>query len=156
MPNAVYRQALDAVVTTIQALSLTDIPSDEIVVRKRPWDDRDTHVGITVWPNTERIDDWTPAEGTNNRDMVGYPCVVTMITGTSRGWDENLTKITTWRQTIRRAFHNQRLDGVSETGTNRVICKVEHEAPTIPKEYVKNRDASQLVVWCWFLEKRTQ
>jgi hypothetical protein len=156
MPDAVYKTTLDAVVTAIQNLSLTGIENAEIVLRKNPWDGDMLHKGITVSWDTERIDDFDTSEGTNERDMLGYPCFITIVSGTGRGWADEIGTITTWRQSIRRAFNNKRLAGTdSITGASRVCCKVKPGGPAIPKQYLKNLNVSQLTVWAWFLEART-
>ena len=155
MADSLYKQSLDAVVSTLQGLSLSRIENSEIVARKLPWDNTMLHRGITVSWDDEQADGPGPAESTNNRDMVGYPCHITIVEGTGRVWADEIGTISTRRQAIRRAFHNERLSMTGETGSNHVLCKVTHGGPSIPKEYIKNVDVSQMTVWVWWLEKRT-
>jgi hypothetical protein len=153
--TAIYDQALTAVRDAIAGITMTRIQASEIVVRKLPSDQTFWHRGITVSPDTSRIDDAEPALGTNERDMIGYPCVVTMVDGTGHGWADNISNIADWQQTIRRTFHNKRLSGLSETGSSRVTCKVTSGKLADKKQYPENLDVSQLVVWVWMLEKRS-
>lgn len=151
MPDAIYKQVLDNVATVIQGLSLTGVNSDAIVVRKLPWSKDFIHKGITIsW------DDEHEARGTNERDDWGYPCLVTMVRGEGKGWKEHLGDIATWRQTIRRTFHNKRpLSSVSETGTCNLICTVTNRSPTIPEWWEGNYDVGQLLILAWYRETRT-
>ena len=153
--TAIYDQALTAVRDTIAGLTLTRIATNEMVVRKLPANPSMWNRGITVSPESSRIDDAEPSESTNERDMMGYPCIVTMVDGTGQGWADNISNITQWQQNIRRAFHNKRISGLSETGSNHVICKVTHNKLADPKAYPENLDVSQLIVWVWVLEIRS-
>jgi hypothetical protein len=123
------------------------VPADERLIRR----------GITITPTQEEIDDSSPAEGTNERDMVSYKFLITMVVGNPHGWEENLETIADWRQRIRRAFHCKRaLTDVTGTTVNQVICKVTHGNFTLSPEYMKNNHASQMMLHCWFLEPRVQ
>ena len=153
--TALYEQALNAVRYAISILDLPRIAPDEVVVRKLPADNAMWNRGITISPDSSRIDDSEPAESTNERDMLGYPCVITIVDGTGRGWSEGITNVTEWQQKIRRTFHNKRLSAMHETGSNHVICKVPHDHLVDKKAYPANLDVSQMIVWVWMLEKRT-
>lgn len=151
MTASVYKQALDNVVDVIKGLNLDGVADNEVVLRKFPWDD--THPplkGVTVSWDKER-----EAPGTTCRDDIGYPCFVTMVQGSDKGWTNHIDRITQWRESVRRAFHNQRLLNVSSTGTNHLICKVLHSAIELPDKYRNNFDVSQLLVMCWFRESRS-
>lgn len=147
MPNSVYSQALDAVVTQIRTLDLVE--DIEVQVRRFHRDETFRIKGITVSWGRER-----EAEGTNERDDIGYPCIVTMVSGRAGGWVEDVTNTTDWRQKIRRLFINKKITGVSDTGTNDIICTVQHLAPDLPRDFEEGYDVSQLIVWCWFRESR--
>lgn len=151
MTDSVYKQTIDEVVTTIQGLSLTGIESAEVVARKFPWDDTHPPIkGITVSWGDEK-----EAEGTTCRDDIGYPCYVTMVQGTGKGWSDDMDRITQWRESIRRAFHRHRLTTVSATDVNHIICKVLHGDIELPDKYKSNYDVGQLIVMCWFREPRS-
>lgn len=151
MPDAVFKQAMDQVVTILQGLNLVGIADNEIKVRKFPWDDgHPPHKGITVsW------DDEVEGKGSTCRDDIGYPIIITMCQGTGKGWSDDIGRIATWRETIRQRFINARLTGVSATGVNPLPCKVKHLKPELPDKYKANYDVSQLVVVAWFREPRT-
>jgi hypothetical protein len=153
MTDSVYRQVLDLVVTGIRSLALSGIESSEIALRKLPWDDQTIHKGITVSWEQEKQSASEP-EATNDRDMIGYPAVVTMISGSGRGFGDRITGVTDWRQRIRRQFNNKRLAGVVSTDVNEIICRVVFNDVHVPDRYLKNWDVSRMTIWCWFLEPR--
>lgn len=150
MTDSLQKQTAAAIVTAIQALDLEGIQDDEIVARKVAREDTHIDYGITVSWEDER-----EARGTNERDDIGYPFVVTMCQGTSRGATDEMAKLSKWRENIRRTFHNKRLTGISSTGTNVIPCTVQHRDVTVPKEYLASKDVSQLVITAWFRESRT-
>lgn len=155
MADAIYKQVLDAVVTAIKGLDLTGIEDAEIVLRKVPWDGDMLHKGITVSWDEDKVDWVGNPEGTNERDMVGYPCHVTIVGGTGRGWADEIGTVSKWREDIRRTFHCKRLAGMESVSTHqRVICKVGMGGPSIPAEYLKNSNVSQMTIWVWSLETR--
>jgi hypothetical protein len=154
MPDAIYKQTLDEVVTVIKALDLPGIEDAEVVLRKLPWDGDMLHKGITVSWDEDQVDGVGSMEGTNERDLVGYPCHITLVSGTGRGWGDEMITISDWRQDIRRTFHCKRLS-MTDASALKVVCQVSLGGPSIPKEYKKNLNVSQLTVWAWFLETRT-
>jgi len=151
MTDTVFKQALDQVRQIIEDLQLDGIGAGEIKVRKFPWDD--THPplkGITIsW------DDEVEGKGTNCRDDIGYPIVVTFVQGTGKGWSDDMSRITFWRETVRRRFLNARLEDVSATGVHPLTCKVRHGKPELPDKYKSNFDVSQIVIVAWFREPRS-
>jgi hypothetical protein len=151
--ESVFKQSLDEVVDRIKGLNISGIARDQIALRKHPWDNRVIHRGITVSPDTER--EYLPLVSTNQRDSVGYPCVVTYVRGTDKGWASNLDTITEFRQKVRREFNNRKLTSVVSTDVNHLVCTVLHGKVDIPEKYVDNHDVSQLIVMCWFIEPRT-
>ncbi len=154
MTDAVYKQALDTVRTTIAGLALAELDTTAMEVRKFPWDERHIHRGITIsWDEPRESSRYSSA--TNQRDLIGYPCIVTIVKGTSQGSIIDLNNIATWRQQIYRAFNRKRLTGFVGTGLNHITCNVEYGKPSLPDKYRDNYDVTQLIVWCWFLEPRT-
>ena len=154
MTDSVYQQVMEAIRDDIRALSLDRIEDAEIQVRKVFSNVVFEHRGITITPEVEQNDDVNPIEGTNERDLIGYPCLLTLVDGTGQGWSDNISNITTWRQSIRRAFSNQRLTGISDTGIHPVCCRVQHRQPVVPQQFQENRDIGQMVIWAWYLEPR--
>lgn len=113
--GAVLKQCLDAVQARIQGLMLDGLDAANIVVGKAPSDLNLTLPAIQITPTgREAID---AAEGTNRRDDVGYPVLVTIFAADNQDQTANLNQYLTWRQQIARAFRNQRLPGVSEIVT---------------------------------------
>jgi len=155
MPDAVHKQCLDSVRQQIDALSFTEIASTDIIVRKSPWNDNFVHRGITIsWEDPREASG--DARPSNSRDVLGYPCVVTDVTGNADGSTDQMNAIATRRQKIFRSFNNHRLTSlVSSPGVNNIPCTVSYGSPTIPKQYADKYDASQMIVWCWMVEQRT-
>lgn len=135
MPDSTFKQALDAVATAIQTLSLTNLPSDEVRVRRWPWKETDrgtiAHRGITVHPLTE-----AEYPGTNERDDVGYGIGITMIVGSDHAAYEQIDGIPAWREAIRRNLHRTRL-GLSISGCNELDFMVSHGQLNVPKDLHK-------------------
>lgn len=154
MPDAVYKQAMDAVVTDIKGLSLTHINKVSVEARKFPWDQTYIHQGVSVsWGQVQYGYGDNPS--TNERDMLRYPCIVTIVQGTGRGDIDDLNLVATWREEIFRTFNRKRLKISGSTDVNSIICWVEDRHVTLPQQYKKNYDALQMVVWAMFLEPRT-
>lgn len=157
MTDSIGQQAVANVVSVIQALNLRHLSPNEVAIGQVASDERLIRRGVTITPVQEEIDDSSPAEGTNERDMVCYKFLLTLVVGNPHGWTENLDTIAEWRQRIRREFHCKRaLTSVSGTTVNHVICKVTHGQITLTPEYMRNNNASQMMLHCWFLEPRTQ
>jgi len=108
--EAVLFQCLTAVQSRIQTLALSGIANQSVVVRKVPDDKNITKPAVVIAPlGRETLD---PADGTNNRDDVGYPILVALLDGDNQNPTSNHDRNLLWREKIRRAFHNQRLPGV--------------------------------------------
>lgn len=118
---AVHYQCLVATQARIQGLSLSGIANGSILVQKVPVAPSDLwgaspktyqFPGILITPlGSERM---AADEGTNVRDDVGYPVVVSILDADNRHATANHARNLLWRQKIARAFRNQRLPGVSE------------------------------------------
>lgn len=135
MPDSTFKQALDAVVTAIQGLNLTNLPDDEVRVRRWPWKETSEgfvgHRGITVHPLQE-----TEFRGTNEREDIGYGIGITMIVGGNHANYEQIDAIPAWREAIRRNLHHTRL-GLSVTGCSELDFLVSHGQLNVPKELGK-------------------
>ena len=151
MADDVYRQALDAVATTIQGLALTGFRADEVRVRRRPESGEFKHPGISVFWDQER-----EGNGSNERDDIGYPCVIDIATGSDRGDDERINAIAAARRSIRRAFNHTRtpIASIAIVGVCPTVCLVSYESIDLSKFWQENWNDSRLVVWCWFRESR--
>lgn len=145
MPDSVMKQCGDAIVTVIEGLDLTGIEDTEVTLRKLYRDGDSIQRGVSVCPVPER-----EAPGTNVRDDYGYGFLIVMCQGTGHGMSDDIDKVTLWRQSIKRAFNNKRLTGVSEC----YICTFEAGDTFMPREYQGSRDVSSFVVRCWCREPR--
>ncbi len=152
--ESVLKRALDAVVTRVQALSLAGVTSSNIFVRNAAWD-RDIGTGLTkglpaivVAPGPSERQ--SAGAGTNSRDDVGYPIVVSIFASDTQALESNTNTYTLWRQKINRAFRNQALPGVVE------IYRIEVEPGPIidPGALLANRLASTMLLRCISREVR--
>lgn len=154
--ESVAYQTLVAVRDTIAALNLEGVAGENVRWQKVPFEERqleDLPDGVVlVSPGTEEI---PPADGTNARDDVTYPVQVVYAQKSGEPHlTDRLNRMLTWRQSIRRAFHHQRLSGVSETGTDHIFCTVRPGVVILPASFQKRIDAGALVVRCEFRETR--
>jgi hypothetical protein len=150
-----YLQSLNMVKREIRSLNLTGVRTTEVEIRKFPWDDRIIHKGVTISWDQPKLSDMH-YDATNARDMILYPCIVTVVKGTSKGWDADMESVAKNAQTIFRWFSRQRkelLPGASEV--NHVTCTSHYGKTTLPDKWKKNYDALQVIVWVANLEPRT-
>lgn len=147
--DAVFQQILDAVLSRIQSLTLTDIETDSIVLRKRPWDRNLLKPAIIVAPAPETRDH---LGGSNLRDETGYGCLIAIWSISNQDLTTNLDRHLKWRQDITRAFQNQSdsLTTVSEV----VHTIVEPGAVNLPDEFAKGYDVQPLVIRVFAREPR--
>lgn len=143
---AVDYDCYSAVVTAIQGLALTGVENSEVKLRKVMRDRSHIHKGVTVVP-IKAIE----APGVNERDDFGHGVLVVFVQGTANGYSDDIDRVTTWRQAVRRAFHNKRLSGVTPS----IVCWVSHGDPYLPKELQGQNDVSSLMIRCWTREQRT-
>ena len=148
MPDSLQVQIEDAVVTTLRALSLSGVASENIARQLVPLD-RDPAPtalpAIRVGPGgSEKLD---PKHGTNLADDIGYPVLVVLLDRAN----QDLTAATygdqwlRWREQVVQAFHHKRLSGVSAV----FECVVEPREIVTPSAWLQqNLFASGLVVWC--------
>ena len=121
--SPVHFRCLDAIVARLQALGLDGIASGSIIAQHVPSTRRFfastgetpelTKPGIIVSPWGS--ESHNPNDGTNYRDVLGYPCLVTFIASQlQHQLDTELAKRLLWRETAIKAFRNQRIEGVPE------------------------------------------
>lgn len=109
---AVLYRCLVAAQARIQSLSLPGISNERIVIRKVPDDKNIPKPAVILTPY--RQESLNPAEGTNNRDDVGYNVFIAALDADNQNQTSNFARNLHWRESIRQAFHNQRLTGVPE------------------------------------------
>jgi len=146
MTDSIAKQIYDAVVTVIQALSLANLESTEIVLRKVPRDRNQLFRGITVSPAFT-----AELTGTNASDDWGYGILITFATGTGNGYSEDIDRMTLWRENVRKAFHNKRLSTIAAC-TKSIVSPGESY---LTKELRNNNDVSALMLRVWTRELRT-
>lgn len=131
-----YQDILTQVKTQIAALSLSNIEADEIQIRKFPWTRDHVYSGITIHPGAEFEE-----RGNNTHDDIVYPVMITMIQGTI-GITDDIDRIATWRQTIRKEFIHQRLDTLTCINT----VRIKWGEVFLPKKFRDNYDASTMAL----------
>lgn len=148
--QSIYMQCLEAVRDKIQALDLTGLPDNRVVVRRLPHDGEHYFPGISVHPGDENYD-----QGSNMREAIGYACAVTMVVNNNNDQDYLLDRLLYWRETIRRNFvEDSTLTGVTSGVVYTV--KVEHNRVIDWTDlYDKNLDVSSLNIRVYVLETRT-
>lgn len=95
---------LNAVQTRIASLSLSQINSNNIVVRSMPWDQGLTPPYVIVSPMLD-VPQWDG--GTNEKDRETFGVMVSIVVANNR--DLSTTKMAIslyWRQRVRRTFQN--------------------------------------------------
>lgn len=170
MAESTYYAILEAVQTRIIDLNLTSIPAANIVVLKTEHYRERVESGmpsIQIMPAP--VEAMLVDEGTTCRDDIGYPVTVLMIdsdrqdtttglpSGASQGtqdqahrFDEKLH----WRQQIRKAFINQRLD-LATGYPNCSRCTVEPAEIIRPTDWLEaNIWIGVMVIRCWTREDR--
>jgi len=145
MPDAVFKQCLDATKTQIEGLTLSGVANADIVVQKLPWDRNVTKPGIFIYPVPETL-----AQATNASDDVGYGVMVVMVQASNQNLTSNVNRLLTWRQQISRHFRFQRLTGVSEV----FQCLVIPQPVFSPGDFLNQFDVSALLIRCMSRESR--
>lgn len=158
--DSTYYRILVAVRQRIMDLGLTDIPVTQHYLRRMPTDRSVTLPAVIISPlGTETL-----LVGTNASEDTGYPVLVTTVQGVSKlptalATEENARDQTlevqelelAWRETIRFAFHNQRLPGVALV----YRCLVEPQ-PVLDIALFRDQDlvVSALLIRCHTREQR--
>ena len=134
----------------------------EITERTPPFaPDLKPHKGITIstlseYESVDMREGRRMAGGTNSRDEIGHPFLITIATGTGKGNTEGAEFIDYTRERIRRAFNHQRLEGFDVTGVCDCGCTVQtHDLDLLDMgEWAQNWTVSQLKVTFWAREPR--
>jgi hypothetical protein len=118
----------------IQGLNLSGISADSIIVRKLPWardftQGRISYPGIVISPYG--VETMSLAEGTNLRDDVGYPVIVSILAADNQDQVNNLGTYLLWREKLARYFRNQPLATVNEVYT----CRIEPQPIVLPAAF---------------------
>lgn len=116
--DPVLYRCLLATHARIAALTLAGFAIENLLIRKAPGD-RDIGSGetysfpaIQISPGSSESMD--ASAGTNRRDDVIYPVLVTILAADNQNQEQNFSRYLGWRERIARAFRNQPLVGVEE------------------------------------------
>jgi hypothetical protein len=149
--DAVLEQCLEAVKARIQGLSLSGIVNSSVVIHKSPTDRNVTKPAVVIGPGGAETVEFGP---TNSRDDVGYPIFVAILAADNQNQTSDRGTYLLWREKIRRAFHNQRLPGVSQDGVSDILCGVETRDIVAPDWFQAMVFVSAMVIRCRFREPR--
>lgn len=153
--TAVHYRCLTAIQSRIQSLTLTGLSSSSVIIRKLSVDRDNTGDGGSIsYPmiviSQVGIETVSPRRGSNVRDDVEYPVPINILAADNQDLVTNQARYLLWRQTIRRAFSDQVLAGVSE-----VYRTVAEPGPIIsPSRFWQNMYHSSLIIRCVSREAR--
>lgn len=114
MEIAVHYRCLEQCHKAVQALDLPGLPQGRVFRRKFPADrDLEPPFIVVSFP-VGAVETYEP--GTNDRDDLGYPILVTFAMASNQDLDAgpDFANFITWRERVMRRFRFQRLDGVPE------------------------------------------
>mgnify|MGYP006908209764 CR=1 FL=1 len=144
----VYEDCMNQIVTDIDALGFTTLRNNDVKKRSWPWDRHRVFQGISVhFPFNQNEQE---VAGTVSCDDIVYPVMVTVIRGTGGREQDNITRLTDWREKIRLKFINQRLSGVTSVYT----MKVRFGRILLPKKWRDNYQATTMAILCYSRESR--
>ena len=128
-----YLRILDAVVTKLTALSLTDLPSTKIVRQWIPRHERQQTANalprVFVAPGGFEQDQSVLIQ----TDDIVYPVIVAFFSKQDSDSAANMSQSLLWREQSVRAFRNQRLPDVPESYTTRVVYDVTSDFAALSK-----------------------
>jgi hypothetical protein len=109
MSTNIGYQILQAVRRRVGELNLDDVR--DIQLQTKPLDESQIRPGAYITPPTKGNGEWAtfPAK-TNERQVVGYGCQITVVHGTFGEWNGDPSQVTDWQQAVRRKFHDRRTD----------------------------------------------
>lgn len=153
--TSVHYRCLTAVQARIIAASLSGMTAANVKVRKLPSDrgmdsDDGTYSYPAVIVSSMGIENQQAGSGTNIRDDVDYPVIVSILAADNQDLYTNHEKYLKWREQINRAFRQQRLSGVTEVHR----CLVQPGPITSPAAFWNNVYHSSLVIRCFSREIR--
>jgi hypothetical protein len=152
--TSVHYACCTAAQAKIRSLSLTSIDNSDVIIRKLD-SDRGADDGTYDYPmiviSSFGVETLPKTGGTNARDEVIYPVVVTILAADNQDLSTNQNKYLLWRQKISRAFRNQNLTDVAEIYT----VTVQPGPITSPQAFwERNLYHSSLIIKCHSREIR--
>ena len=116
--TSVHYRCLTSIQARIQLLELTGVDSDSVVIRKlnstRGTDDGSGLAFPLVVISPLGAETISQNMGTNKRDDVGYPTLVSFLSADNQDLVTNQERYLKWREDVSRAFREQRLPNVGE------------------------------------------
>ena len=108
MSSNIGYQILQAVKRRVEALNLDDVR--DIQLQTKPLTDDQIRPGAYITPPTKGNGHWeTFPKKTNERQIVGYGCQITVVHGSLGEWNGAPDQVMDWRQTVRRKFNDNGL-----------------------------------------------
>lgn len=112
---AIHFACLTAVQARLRLCDLDGIDNEDIVIRKLP-SDRGTSFEVngesTIIISPPGVEGQSDSAGTNLRDDIEYPVIVTILRADNQDLESDLNLGLLWREKINQAFRQQRLPGV--------------------------------------------
>lgn len=108
--EAVYEQILTQVQADIQAIGMSGVSSDDIILHKVPEDvvgHAKPYILVSPFNGEKNL------EGTTNKDDTVYQVMVACIDSGNRNQTSNRNRWLMWRQQIRRTFEQKRLSSIT-------------------------------------------
>lgn len=147
----VYQRSLEEVARQLQVIGTDRMFSDPIAIRELDWDDVVKVGGVTLRYDLNQVRE--NQEGTNERDIYGYPCFLVIAHGWRLQLADEVPSVGDFLQKVRAYFHNRRRMGqVIEPGATQLPSTVT-AGPQTPERY---HDAKIITrtIWAWFIESR--
>jgi hypothetical protein len=149
---SLYEQALREAARQVQAIGTDRFVSDELEVRELDWDDVVTVGGVTIRYDFNQIRE--RQEGTNERDIYGYPAFLCIAQGWNKRLEDDGPPIGDFIHKVTAYFHNRRRMGKLEIdNVNELPCVVT-PGPQPPKNY-RDKKIITRTIWMWFLVPRS-
>lgn len=161
MSSNIGYQILQAIQRRVVELNLDDVR--DIQLQTAPLSPQQIRPGAYITPPTKGNGEWEtfPAK-TNERQVVGYGCQVTVVHGSLGEWSGDPEQVMDWRQAVRRKFHDRRIDfdtyEIQDSGFNCWgPCKVTPADFQMDDENPRrgNWDITALVVRVFVIEQRS-
>lgn len=122
----IHEQCALAAKTVIEGLELPGLPPASIIVRKLPHHDPKQDPKPAVIISTHLPTQHNPA--TNLSDDIAYPVTVNFVSASNANKTLNQGRMLSWRERVRKAFHQKRLSGVDSVW----ICTIPPSPPFDP------------------------
>lgn len=139
---SIHYVAALAAQAAIRSLALADVDSDNVLVQKVPWDRpaNDNYPKIII--STIGTETMRKGAGTNVRDDVGYPLMISIIDKDKQTLEDNHSRNLLWRQRIAQGVRNQTLGSIPEI----YDCTLEPRAIVDPGWFQQNKWHSSMVL----------